>query len=109
MPSADPSPSSPAPSRKSDSGADGPAAGGASGPKASSEPSDEARESPAGVKAGDSPAPLTTEALLPAAWQPITFRGVAAFAGAKLGRLLLVQLIVALLTAGAVGWFLSIH
>jgi hypothetical protein len=34
---------------------------------------------------------------------------VAAFAEAKFGRLLLVQFIVALLTAGAVGWFLSIH
>lgn len=61
-------------------------------------------ESPAGLRTGESPAPL-----LPAAWQPITFRGVAAFAEAKLGRLLLVQFIVALLTAGAIGWFLSIH
>jgi hypothetical protein len=109
MPSADPSPSSPAPSRKSDSGAAGPADGGASEPKASSELADEAGESPAGLKAGGSPAPLTTVGSLPVAWQPITFRGVAAFAEAKLGRLLLVQLIVALLTAGAVSWFLSIH
>ena len=34
---------------------------------------------------------------------------MAAFAEAKFGRLLLVQFIVALLTAGAVCWFLSIH
>jgi hypothetical protein len=40
------------------------------------------------------------------AWQPLTPRGVAAFARASLGRLLLVQLIVALLTAGTVVWFL---
>lgn len=42
----------------------------------------------------------------PAAWQPVTPRGVAAFARAPLGRLLLVQLIVALLVAGSVVWFL---
>ena len=40
------------------------------------------------------------------AWQPLTPRGVAAFANAPLGRLLVVQLIVALLTAGTVIWFL---
>jgi hypothetical protein len=40
------------------------------------------------------------------AWQPLTVRGVAAFAQASLGRLLLVQLIVALLVAGTVVWFL---
>ena len=40
------------------------------------------------------------------AWQPLTMRGVAAFAHASLGRLLLVQLIVALLAAGSVVWFL---
>ncbi len=48
-------------------------------------------------------------AALPVAWQPLTFRGVAAFSQAKLGRLFLVQLIVALLVAGTVAWFLSIH
>ena len=48
-------------------------------------------------------------AALPAAWQPLTFRGVAAFSQAKLGRLFLVQFIVALLVAGTVAWFLSIH
>ncbi len=39
------------------------------------------------------------------AWQPVTVRGVAAFASATLGRLLLVQFIVALLAAGTVVWF----
>ena len=42
----------------------------------------------------------------PFAWQPLTPRGVAAFAGAPLGRLLTVQVVVALLAAGAVVWFL---
>jgi hypothetical protein len=41
------------------------------------------------------------------AWEPITPRGVAAFARAKLGRLLLVQFIVALLAAASVAWFLD--
>ena len=41
------------------------------------------------------------------AWQPLTVRGVAAFASATLGRLLLVQFIVALLAAGTVVWFLQ--
>jgi len=40
------------------------------------------------------------------AWQPLTPRGAAAFAHAPLRRLLLVQFLVALLVAGAVGWFL---
>ena len=39
------------------------------------------------------------------AWQPLTVRGVAAFASARLGRLLLVQFIVALLTTASVVWF----
>ena len=39
------------------------------------------------------------------AWQPLTVRGVAAFATAPLGRLLLVQVFVALVTAGTVVWF----
>jgi hypothetical protein len=41
------------------------------------------------------------------AWQPLTVRGVAAFASATLGRLLLVQFIVALLAAGTVVWFVQ--
>ena len=40
-------------------------------------------------------------------WQPLTRRGVAAFAPGSVGRLLLVQFIVALLAAGAVVWFLQ--
>ena len=43
---------------------------------------------------------------LPAAWQPFTFRGVAAFSQAKLGRLFVVQLLVALVVAGVVAGFL---
>jgi len=42
----------------------------------------------------------------PVAWQPLTPRGVAAFARAPLGRLLVVQLIVALLAAATIVWFL---
>jgi hypothetical protein len=41
------------------------------------------------------------------AWQPLTRGGVAAFARASLGRLLVVQLVVALLAAGTVVWFLQ--
>jgi hypothetical protein len=41
------------------------------------------------------------------AWQPLTVRGVAAFASATLGRLLLVQFIVALVVAGTVVWFVQ--
>jgi hypothetical protein len=40
------------------------------------------------------------------AWQPLTLRGVAAFADASLRRLMLVQLVVALVAAGSVVWFL---
>lgn len=40
------------------------------------------------------------------AWQPLTMRGVAALAQASLGRLLLVQFVVALMVAGTVVWFL---
>lgn len=43
----------------------------------------------------------------PRPWEPLTPHGVAAFAGAPFRRLLLVQVIVALLAAGAVGWFLE--
>jgi hypothetical protein len=49
----------------------------------------------------------TTQQPWPRAWEPLTPRGVAAFAAAPLLRLLLVQLIVALLAAGAVAWFLE--
>ena len=42
----------------------------------------------------------------PFAWQPLTVRGVAAFASASWGRLLIVQFMVALLAAGTVVWLL---
>jgi hypothetical protein len=42
-----------------------------------------------------------------AAWETFTPRGVAAFAGAGFGRLLLVQFIIALLAAAAVVWFVD--
>jgi hypothetical protein len=41
------------------------------------------------------------------AWQPLTIRGVAAFSRASLGRLLLVQFIVAILAAASVVWALQ--
>jgi hypothetical protein len=41
------------------------------------------------------------------AWEPLTPRGVAAFAGAGPGRLLLVQFLAALLAAAAVVWFVD--
>src|ERR1041385_4729190 len=42
----------------------------------------------------------------PTAWEPLTPRGVAAFARASNGRLLLVQFLVALAVAASVVWFL---
>ena len=47
---------------------------------------------------------MSTDEQSPTAWQPLTPRGVAAFARARLGRLLVVQLLVALLAAGAIAW-----
>jgi hypothetical protein len=41
------------------------------------------------------------------AWEPFTPRGVAAFAHARIGRLLLVQVIVALVAVASVVWFLD--
>lgn len=41
------------------------------------------------------------------AWEPLTPRGVAAFAHARMGRLFVVQLVIALLAAGSVAWFLD--
>ena len=41
------------------------------------------------------------------AWEPLTPRGVAAFAHARLGNLLLAQFIVALVAAASVAWFLD--
>jgi hypothetical protein len=45
--------------------------------------------------------------LLPA-WQPVTFCGVAAFAGAAYRRLLVVQTVVGLLVAASVLWFVGV-
>ena len=42
----------------------------------------------------------------PAAWQPLTFGGVAAFSGARLGRLLAVELVAAMMLALSVVWIL---
>jgi hypothetical protein len=41
------------------------------------------------------------------AWEPLTPRGVAAFAHARLANLLLAQILVALLAAASVAWFLD--
>jgi hypothetical protein len=42
----------------------------------------------------------------PAAWQPLTFGGVAAFAGARTGRLLAAELAAAIMVAACAVWFL---
>lgn len=58
------------------------------------------------------PTPATAPAPVPeaprprVAWQPFTPKGIAAFAVAKFPRLFLLQVIVALIAAGAVVWFL---
>lgn len=49
---------------------------------------------------------MTASAPSTFAWEPLTPRGVAAFAHAPLNRLLLVQLILALLAATSIAWFL---
>jgi hypothetical protein len=52
--------------------------------------------------------PLSSSAPAPPqAWQPLTFGGVAAFAQTQWLRLFLVQLVVAILAAGSVVWFLG--
>lgn len=43
----------------------------------------------------------------PFAWQPLTPKGVAVFANARFGRVLIVQFVFALLTAAVVVWFLA--
>lgn len=61
------------------------------------------------------PTQASPPARRPSAWQPVTFRGVAAFAQASLGRLALAQGLTALLVAAAVctflatTWFPTIH
>jgi len=49
---------------------------------------------------------MTEPETRPLAWEPLTPRGVAAFACATTGRLLVVQFLVALIVAGATVWFL---
>lgn len=49
---------------------------------------------------------MTPPQTSPVAWEPLTPRGVAAFARATTARLLVVQLLVALLVAMVVAWFL---
>lgn len=44
---------------------------------------------------------------LPSAWQPVTPRGVAAFASARIRRLLWAQFVIAALVTGAVCWFFA--
>ena len=51
--------------------------------------------------------PSSAVETFPRAWQPLTPRGVAAFSRARIGRLLIVQCIAALLVAGSALWFLS--
>jgi len=52
---------------------------------------------------------MNVSATIPkSAWLPLTPRGVAAFASARLSRLLLVQFIFALMSAAVVGWFLAV-
>ncbi len=58
-------------------------------------------------KPSDIPELQPEERPLAGAWQPLTPRGVAAFSLAPVGRLLLIQFIIALLAAGAVVWFLA--
>ena len=50
---------------------------------------------------------MSVPAEFPVAWEPLTPRGVAAFASARLGRLLLVQFVIASLASAAMVWFLS--
>ena len=50
---------------------------------------------------------MTVPASSRVAWEPLTPRGVAAFAHARFGRLMLVQFVVAALTALTLNWFLS--
>ena len=64
-------------------------------------PDHESKPAETGIRESDSPQPV------PAAWQPLTFRGVAAFSRSRIGRLLTVQCIVSLIAAAGVLW--SLH
>jgi hypothetical protein len=51
-------------------------------------------------------APAEGAEATPTAWQPFTFGGVAAFAGARMGKLLAAEFVTALMAATCVVWFL---
>jgi hypothetical protein len=51
--------------------------------------------------------PSATASKRPFAWQPLTPKGIAAFAASTFGRVLVVQVVFALLAAGTVVWFLT--
>lgn len=53
------------------------------------------------------PSPEDPGASAPPAWQPFTPQGLVKFAPAPTGRVLLIELILALIAAGAVVWFLQ--
>lgn len=55
----------------------------------------------------DDPSPAPSRELRPRAWQPFTFRGVAAFATASYQRLFWVQTFFAVLCAASIVWALS--
>ena len=66
----------------------------------------QAQVQPEKSQAPDSKTPVAEEApKRPRAWQPFTPRGIAAFASASGSRLLLVQVVMALLSALAIVWF----
>ena len=65
----------------------------------------ESKPAEPGIRDSKSPQPSSPQAL-PPAWQPLTFRGVAAFSQTRIGRVLLLQSLVALLAAMAVLWCL---
>jgi hypothetical protein len=60
-----------------------------------------------GIREADSPQAGSPQPL-PPAWQPLTFRGVAAFSRARIGRVLFFQCLVSLLVAVAVLWCLHL-
>lgn len=64
-------------------------------------PAEPAPDKPAPAEPASNPATPRT------AWQPFTFGGVAAFAAAPLRRLLLVQLLFAVITSASITWFVS--
>ena len=72
-----------------------------------SDPSSPVQPSPAQSSLVQPPPPSATVPKRPCAWQPLTPKGIATFAGATFGRVVTVQFVFALLAAAAVVWFLS--